>query len=87
MLADANAPDDPQSQPSNSTKAALGDQRSPAFEPNGTLTAGTLARVSSVSKNVLGGTTVLTYQTGERSSRCIADPVVCLASLILLFLV
>lgn len=54
VLADANAPDNPQSQPSNGTKAALGDQRSAAFEPNGTLTAGTLARASSVSKTVLG---------------------------------
>ena len=89
VLADANTLSDPQSKPSNSVKAILGSQTAPAFKPSGTLTTGMQARASSVSKNVLGGTTVLPFKNGaERSTRfCVISSFVCLASLFLLFLV
>lgn len=83
VLADADTSSNPQSKPSSSIKAVLGNQTVPALEPSGTSTAGTQLRASS------GNTTTLPYKNGvERSTRfCLVDSVVCLASVLLTFIV
>ncbi len=82
VLADANTLSDPQSKSSNSIKAVLGNQTTPALKPNGTLTAGTQARASSLSKNVVGSTTVLPFKNGVEKGTgfCLISSFVCLAS-------
>ena len=89
VLADANTLSDPQSKSSNGIKAVLGNQTTPALGPSGTLTAGTQARASSLSKNVLGSTTVLPSKNGVEKGTgfCLISSFVCLASFYLLLLV
>ncbi len=82
VLADANTFSDQQSKLTNSIKAVLGNQTTPALEPSGTLTAGTQARASSLSKSVLGSTTVLPFKNGveKLTGFCLISSFVCLAS-------
>ena len=89
MLAEANSASDAQSKPSNSIKAAFGTQTVPASEPSGTLTTGTRAQASSMSKSLMGGTAALPYKSGvDRSARnFLLDSSVRLTYPFLLFLV
>ena len=87
-LADGTTLNDPQSKPSESIRAVLSNQTTPAFDPSGTSAAGKWVRASSTSKNLGGNNTVLPYQSGDqrKAALCPIRFFICLASFLFVFL-
>ena len=88
--ADSNAVGRPQSWPSNSANAFIGNQTSHALESSGASTVSGRAEASSItSKNLRGNTTVLPFKNGEERNAipCFASLLVSFGLIFLLFLV
>ena len=85
--ADSNTVERPQSWPSESTKAIIGNQTTPAFESSGAWTvSGRAGAPSFASKGFRGNTTVLPFKNGEKRNAicCFTSLLVCFGPIFLL---
>ena len=88
--ADSNTVGRPQSWPSNSTKAIIGNQMAPAFESSGASAVSRRAGAPSfASKGFRGNSTVLPFKSGEeeKAISCFTSLLVCFCTIFLLIFV